>query len=90
MWRSSVLPSNPIIDDDRITNEIALSKICHWAFDKGLLTLSDERTIIVSGHIKQRSETLRMNNLLDLNNEPIIRPNSNENDDLLYSTIPKG
>ncbi len=37
--------------NDDIRNGLALCKICHWAFDKGMLGISDDYEVITSGHI---------------------------------------
>lgn len=37
--------------DDRITNGIALSPTCHWAFDEGLLAVTDSYKVKVSPQI---------------------------------------
>lgn len=36
---------------DSINNGIALSRTVHWMFDRGLLTLNDDRTIRISRHV---------------------------------------
>lgn len=57
-------------DDPR--NGIALSRTAHWAFDKGMFTISDQYDIIV--HPKARSASSAKFPILDLHNQPIARP----------------
>jgi putative restriction endonuclease len=37
--------------NDDICNGMALCKLCHWAFDEGLLGISDNYNVITSKHI---------------------------------------
>jgi putative restriction endonuclease len=39
---------------DIISNGLALSGTAHWMFDRGLITLSDDLTILVSRHVNDR------------------------------------
>lgn len=57
-------------DDPR--NGIALSRTAHWAFDQGMLTISDQYEIVV--HPKARHATIRNFPLLDLHGQQINRP----------------
>jgi len=57
-------------DDPR--NGIALSRTAHWSFDQGMFTVSDQYEIIV--HPKARLASVNKFPILDLNGEPINRP----------------
>lgn len=59
-------------NDDRVQNGIALSKLCHWAFDRGLLTVNDDYEILVSSHVKRQGQR-RVGNLLDLDGERLAK-----------------
>ena len=37
--------------DDRLVNGMALCKLCHWSFDEGLLTVSQNYTVISSAQL---------------------------------------
>jgi hypothetical protein len=57
-------------DDPR--NGIALSRTSHWAFDKGMFTISDQYDIIV--HPKARNAASVKFPILDLHGQPMARP----------------
>ena len=57
-------------DDPR--NGIALSRIAHWAFDKGMFTISDQYEIIV--HTKAKHAKVNKFPILDLHGVEISRP----------------
>jgi hypothetical protein len=57
-------------DDPR--NGIALSRTAHWAFDKGMFTISDQYDIVV--HPKARHASVNIFPILDLHGQPIARP----------------
>ena len=40
--------------DDSLENGIALSKNCHWAFDKGMLSVDENGCILVSSRIRDK------------------------------------
>ena len=39
---------------DIVNNGIALSGTAHWMFDRGLITLEDDLTIVISRHVNDR------------------------------------
>lgn len=51
--------------DDRITNGVALSPTCHWAFDEGLLSLTDSYTIKTSRQLHKGDNLPRYLNELE-------------------------
>jgi len=57
-------------DDPR--NGIALSRTAHWAFDKGMFTISDQYEIIV--HPKAKHANVNNFPILDLHGQPINKP----------------
>ncbi len=57
-------------DDPR--NGIALSHTAHWAFDKGMFTISDQYEVVV--HPKARLASVNRFPILDLHGQPINRP----------------
>ena len=57
-------------DDPR--NGIALSRTAHWAFDKGMFTISDQYEIVV--HPKAKFAKVNNFPIFDLHGQPISRP----------------
>jgi hypothetical protein len=57
-------------DDPR--NGIALSRTAHWAFDKGMFTISDQYEIVV--HPKAKHANVNKFPILDLHGQEISRP----------------
>jgi putative restriction endonuclease len=45
-----------ISHDDRVTNGLALCPNMHRAFDRGLIAINDDYTILLSRHIRERAE----------------------------------
>jgi putative restriction endonuclease len=62
--------------DDRVQNGLALSKLCHWAFDEGLLGVTESSLIRVSPFVARGGH--RVGQLLDLDGREIHRPESEE------------
>lgn len=58
--------------DDNPTNGIALCKLCHWTFDKGLFSVSGQYKILVSPQINHNQNVPRY--LVDLDRKAIIIP----------------
>jgi len=42
--------------DDRVTNGLALCPNIHRAFDRGLIAIDDDYTVLLSSHIREKSE----------------------------------
>lgn len=63
-WRES--------HDDRPKNGIALCKLCHWAFDEGLMTVSTHYEVLVSKSVHSDNNCPAI--LITFSNRRIIRP----------------
>lgn len=61
-----------ISHDDSISNGIALSKHCHWAFDQGLLAVSARNEILVSKYVENYG--VNVNIFLDLIGRELVPP----------------
>lgn len=61
-----------LFHDDDIRNGVALCHLCHWSFDKGLLGLSEEYTIMASQYL--RKEKNLPGHLLTLADRKIMGP----------------
>ena len=60
--------------DDSLENGIALSKNCHWAFDRGMLSVDENRRILVSDRI--RDDRMVAPGLLELGGREIRSPSA--------------
>ena len=58
--------------DDSLENGVALSKNCHWAFDRGMLSIDEDRKIMVSDRI--RDERMFAPGLVELDGRKIRPP----------------
>jgi putative restriction endonuclease len=58
--------------DDRPTNGMALCKICHWSFDKGLMSVSKKYEVLVSKRVMK--EQNYPGHILTLTDRPIFTP----------------
>ena len=58
--------------DDRPTNGMALCKLCHWSFDKGLMSVSRKYEVLVSKRIMV--EQNYPGHILTLTDRPIFTP----------------
>ena len=67
-----IVPRRKLGSDDA-RNGISLCRRHHWAFDHGLLGISDDRTIIVPERVIELPEN---NELLRYRDQPIIEPNN--------------
>lgn len=61
-----------ISHDDSISNGIALSKHCHWAFDQGLLAVSAGNEILVSKYVENYGVNVDI--FLDLIGRELVHP----------------
>lgn len=62
---------------DVVQNGLALSGTVHWMFDRGLLTVADDATILLSNHINDVDgvlKILRPNGVAQFANDPRDRP----------------
>ncbi|MGB2930487.1 MAG: HNH endonuclease, partial [Desulfobacterales bacterium] len=58
--------------DDRPTNGMALCKLCHWSFDKGLMSVGKKYEVLVSKRVVV--EKNYPGHILTLTDRPIFRP----------------
>jgi putative restriction endonuclease len=58
--------------DDRPTNGMALCKLCHWSFDKGLMSVSKKYEVLVSKRVVK--EQNYPGHIQTLTGRPIITP----------------
>jgi putative restriction endonuclease len=58
--------------DDRPTNGMALCKLCHWSFDKGLMSVSKNYEVLVSKLVMVEQNYL--GHILTLTDRPIFTP----------------
>jgi putative restriction endonuclease len=58
--------------DDRPTNGMALCKLCHWSFDKGLMSVSKKYEVLVSKRVMK--EQNYPGHILTLTDRPIFTP----------------
>jgi len=58
--------------DDRPTNGMALCKLCHWSFDKGLMSVGKKYEVLVSKRVMK--EQNYPGHILTLTDRPIFRP----------------
>jgi putative restriction endonuclease len=58
--------------DDRPTNGMALCKLCHWSFDKGLMSVSKNYEVLVSKRVMK--EHNYPGHILTLTDRPIFTP----------------
>jgi putative restriction endonuclease len=57
-------------------NGIALCRLCHWAFDEGMSSVSGKYRVLLSGEL--RTSINMAGHLLNLENRPIIGPDQEE------------
>ena len=62
--------------DDRPTNGMALCKLCHWSFDKGLMSVGKEYEVLVSKRVS--IEQNYPGHILTLTDRPIFTPDEKE------------
>lgn len=65
-----------VSNNDDIRNGMALCKLCHWAFDRGMIGVSDSFNVITSRHIGANSNVPGF--LTTLSGRGIIPPTSRE------------
>jgi putative restriction endonuclease len=58
--------------DDRPTNGMALCKLCHWSFDKGLMSVSKKYQVLVSKRVMLEQNF--PGHILTLTDRPIFTP----------------
>jgi len=58
--------------DDRPTNGMALCKLCHWSFDKGLMSVSKKYEVLVSKRVMVEQNF--PGHILTLTDRPIFTP----------------
>lgn len=58
--------------DDEVPNGMALCRLCHWAFDEGLMSISDDYRVLLSRQMWAVPNTAGI--LLTLANRPINLP----------------
>jgi len=58
--------------DDRPTNGMALCKLCHWSFDKGLMSVGKEYEVLVSKRVSIQKNY--PGHILTLTDRPIFTP----------------
>jgi len=58
--------------DDRPTNGMALCKLCHWSFDKGLMSVGNDYEVLISRSV--RTEKNILGHTLTLMDRPIFIP----------------
>jgi len=58
--------------DDRPTNGMALCKLCHWSFDKGLMSVNKKYEVLVSKRVMK--EQNYPGHILTLTDRPIFTP----------------
>ena len=58
--------------DDRPTNGICLCRLCHWSFDKGLMSVGNEYEVLVSKRVQ--SDRNMPGHVLTLVDRPIFKP----------------
>ena len=58
--------------DDRPNNGMALCKLCHWSFDKGLMSVGKAYEVLISRSV--RIEKNILGHILTLTDRPIFKP----------------
>ena len=58
--------------NNSLSNGLSLCKLCHWAFDEGMLGIDTRHKILVSGHLKAGGNSAA--HLLGLEHLPIVEP----------------
>ena len=58
--------------DDRPTNGMALCKLCHWSFDRGLMSVGKDYEVLISKSV--RTDRNILGHTLTLMDRPIFRP----------------
>jgi len=58
--------------DDRPTNGMALCKLCHWSFDRGLMSVGKEYEVLISKTV--RTDRNILGHTLTLLDRPIFKP----------------
>lgn len=62
--------------DDRPTNGMALCKLCHWSFDKGLMSVGKNYEVLISKSV--RTDRNILGHTLTLMDRPIFMPGKEE------------
>ncbi len=65
-----------VFKNDDITNGMALCRVCHWAFDSGVMAVNDDYTVIASRQMAVAPNTPSY--LMSFAGRQIIRPNDRE------------
>jgi len=60
--------------DDRVTNGLALCKLCHWCFDEGLVTVSDGYRVLTARQLMGQEN--KPGHIHSLDRREILLPNS--------------
>jgi putative restriction endonuclease len=58
--------------DDEVQNGMALCRLCHWAFDEGLMSVDDNYNVLTSRQMAMAPNAAGF--LMTLSGRPIIRP----------------
>lgn len=58
--------------DDDVRNGMALCRLCHWAFDEGLMSVDDNYNVLASRQMATAPNAAGF--LMTLSGRPIIRP----------------
>lgn len=58
--------------DDRPANGMALCKLCHWSFDRGLMSVGKEYEVLISTTV--RTDRNILGHTLTLMDRPIFKP----------------
>lgn len=58
--------------DDAVQNGMALCRLCHWAFDEGLMSVDDDYNVLTSRQMAMAPNAAGF--LMTLSGRPIIRP----------------
>ena len=58
--------------NNELTNGLSLCKLCHWAFDEGMLGIDKNHKILVSSHMRAAGNSAA--HLIGLEHRPIVEP----------------
>ncbi len=61
--------------DDEPTNGMALCKLCHWSFDKGLMSVDPNYQVMISPYVKKDPNL--PGHIMTLSDRPVFRPTEN-------------